>query len=168
MTLELHLRLQGMVFIYFIYLSFRLSYSLQRKGIVRQCHNYNPDSFIFVLSTREYYPACTANLLFTIANTLPLAFLKSTRPSLIANASSFSEVAHNSLWSEAVIDCRVFCLVIFWTKVFLVEDKFVLFWIGRKGPYRMMLVSRPLIERANGGRSPKEAKRKESYKRTGL
>ena len=146
-----------------------LSYRLQSNGIVRQCHNYNPDS-LFVLSTREYYSACTANLLFTISNTLAiqLAFLNSARQSLIANAFSFSEVALNSLWSEAVIDCGVFCLVIFWTKVFLVEDKFVLFWIGRKGPYRMMLVSRPLIERANGGRSPKEAKRKESYKRTGL
>ena len=122
-----------MVFIYFIY----LSYCLQSNGIVRQCHNYNPDS-LFVLSAREYYPAFTANLLFTIANTVPLqlllAFPSSMWPSLIANAFSFSEVAHNSLWSEAVIDCRVFCLVIFWTKAFLVQDKFVLFWIGRRGP----------------------------------
>ena len=68
--------------------------------------------------------------------------------------------------SEVVIDCRVFCLAIYWTKVFLVQDKFVLFWIGRKGPYHTMLVSRLLIERANGGRSPKEAKRKESYEIT--
>ena len=67
----MHLGLQGMVFIYFIYFSFLLSYSLQSNIIVRQSQNYNPDS-LFVLSTREYYSAFTANLLIgLIRNTLP-------------------------------------------------------------------------------------------------
>ena len=78
-----------MVFIYFIYFSFLLSYILQ-NNLVRQCHNYSPDE-LFVLSTREYYSACTANLLIRLASdTLFTEFTDFTSALRFALASSSS------------------------------------------------------------------------------
>ena len=56
-----------MVFIYIIYFSFMLNYILPQSNIIlRQWHNDSPDP-LFILSTREYYTAYTANLLISLA-----------------------------------------------------------------------------------------------------
>ena len=56
----MHLGLLGMVF------SFMLNYILQSNIILRQWHNYSPDP-LFILSTREFYTAYTANSLISFA-----------------------------------------------------------------------------------------------------